>query len=93
MFKFRSMVKNASSIGSVTAVDMENGFVTLNAGGKNQLKTGQSFHLRRGSSIVGMIKVSLVEEAESAADLDVKSVPAGVKVQAGDEVIQVVSLQ
>jgi hypothetical protein len=87
------VVKNASSIASVTTVDTENGFVTLNAGSKNQLKTGQSFHLRRGSSVVGLIKVSLVEESEAAADLDMKSVPAGVKVQAGDEVIQVVNLQ
>lgn len=87
------VIKNATSLGSLTSVDAENGFVTLNAGSKNQLKTGQNFHLRRGASIVGMIKISLVESAEAAADLDVKSVPAGVKVQVGDEVIQVVNLQ
>jgi hypothetical protein len=86
------VIREAPSIGAVTQVSSENGFVVLNAGSKSGLAEGQSYQLRRGASIVGNIRLSTVEEAEAVADLDVKSVPAGVTVMAGDQIISPVKL-
>jgi hypothetical protein len=81
------LIKAAPSLGQVTTVDAANGFVTLNVGSTNGLKTGQIFQLRRDSSVVGTIRTTLVEPEESAADLDPKSVPTGLSIQPGDQLI------
>ncbi len=84
------LVKGAPALGKVTAVVKEHGFVTLNAGKSKQVTVGMKFDLRREAGVVGRIQITEVEEGESIADLDPKSVPSGVDVQQGDDVIQVV---
>jgi hypothetical protein len=81
------LVRAAPSLGQVTTVNAENGFITLNVGSANGLKAGQIFQLRRDASIIGTIRTTLVEAAEAAADLDPKSVPTGVTIQVGDQLI------
>ncbi|MDB6120217.1 MAG: hypothetical protein JWO08_3998, partial [Verrucomicrobiaceae bacterium] len=61
------------------------------SGSKQGLKEGQKFDVRRDASVVGRIRVSSVDETEAVADLDVKSVPSGVTLRAGDEVIGMVT--
>lgn len=82
-------VKEAPSIGKVKEVVLDQGFVTLDAGTKHNVQKGTKFDLRREAAVVGRITVTDADEAEAVADLDPKSVPAGVTVQAGDEVISV----
>jgi len=84
------LVKNAPSIAKVKEFVADQGFVVLSAGSKQGLSEGVKFDLRRDASIVGRIKISSVDDLESIANLDFKSVPAGVTVQAGDEVIGMV---
>lgn len=80
-------VKDSPALGKVKEVVMDQGFVTLEAGTKQGLQKGMKFDLRRDSAIVGRITVSNVEDGESVADLDPKSVPAGITIKPGDEVI------
>ena len=86
-------VKDSPSLGKVKEVVADQGFVTLDAGTKQGVQKGLKFDLRRDSAVVGRISISDVEETEAVADLDPKSVPAGVTVKAGDEVISVILAQ
>ncbi len=83
-------IKDSPAMGKVKQTFLEQGFVALDVGSKGGLKTGLKFDLRRESAIVGRVTITEVDEAEAVADLDPKSVPEGVKVQAGDELISVV---
>ena len=86
-------VKDAPSIGAVKEYVAEQGFVTLAAGKKNGIKEGMKFDLRRDAAVVGRVTISIAEDNEAVADLDPKSVPAGVTVKSGDEIIAVVLAQ
>ena len=81
------LVQNSPSIGKVKEFVADQGFVVLSAGSKQGLAQGRKFDLRRDASIVGRITISSADEQEAVADLDFKSVPAGVTVRAGDEII------
>ncbi len=83
-------VKDSPSLAKIKEVVLDQGFVTLDAGTKVGLQKGLKFDLRRDSAVVGRISVTDADEAEAVADLDPKSVPAGVTVQAGDELISVI---
>jgi hypothetical protein len=86
------VIRDAPSIGAVTGVNGEHGFVTLDAGSAKGLAAGQIYQLRRQASVVGSIRISAVEPDEAAADLDPKSVPPGVAVLPGDQIITPVKL-
>ena len=64
-------------------------FVVISAGQNRNINRGNRFDLRRGGQIVGRITIGdLIEENESIGDIDPISVPAGVTIEAGDEVIK-----
>jgi hypothetical protein len=76
------------SIARVKEYHAENGFILINAGKNKKLENGMSFALRRGNGIVGRIKIGASEDAEAIGDLIPRSVPPGVTIEIGDEVIQ-----
>jgi len=78
----------APSIGKVLEYQKEYGFLVLSAGASRKIEAGMTFGIRRGNSIIGRVKVTSVEEASAVADLETQSVPPGVTVKVGDEVIQ-----
>ena len=86
-------VKLAPALGKVTDVVKEHGFVILDAGKTKQVTVGMKFDLRRDAGVVGRIQITEVEDGQSIADLDPKSVPTGVEVNKGDDVIQAVLLR
>jgi len=90
MTPLQRRIKDSPSVAKVKEAVADQGFVTLDAGSKAGLKEGLKFDLRRDSSVVGRITLTIVEEGESVADVDPKSIPEGVKVQPGDELISVV---
>lgn len=82
------------TIAKVKQFEKDAGFVIISAGKSQRITKGTQFDLRRENSVVGRIIIGdTIEDDESVGDLDPASVPAGVTVQAGDEVIQVVSAQ
>ena len=83
-------VLDAPSLGKITDVVPQHGFVAFKVPEGSGLKTGMKFDLRRNSAVVGRITVAAIEPDAVVADLDPKSVPAGVSVQVGDEVISII---
>jgi hypothetical protein len=82
------MISAAPVLAKVTEYQREFGFVVINAGTKRKLEKDMTFAIRRGSAIIGRIKVTEVSDEGSVADLPVGSVPPGVSIEVGDEVIQ-----
>ena len=80
------------TIAKVKQYEKDAGFVIISAGKSQRVAKGTQFDLRRENAVVGRITIGdTIEEDESVGDLDPRSVPAGVVVEAGDEVIQVVN--
>jgi hypothetical protein len=82
------MVMSVPAIGKVTEFQKQYGFVIIAAGSNQKLEKGMSFALRRGPGIIGRIHITEVENSSAVADLDARTVPAGVTVESGDDVIQ-----
>jgi hypothetical protein len=82
------MVSAAPTLAKVTEYQKEFGFVVINAGSKRKLEKDMIFSIRRGGAIIGRIKVTEVSDEGSVADLPVDTVPVGVTIEVGDEVIQ-----
>jgi len=83
-------VKDAPSLGRVQDFVAEHGFVTFQVVADSGLKPGMQFDLRREAAVVGRIKIDIIEGTDVIANLDPKTVPAGVIVQKGDEIISVI---
>lgn len=83
-------IKDSPSIGRVKEAVADQGFVTLDVGKKAGLKEGLKFDLRRDAAVVGRVTITIAEDGEAVADVDPKTIPQGIKVQAGDELISVV---
>ncbi len=58
--RVRSQVTSAPSLGKVTGYDKDWGIVTFNAGAGQGVKVDQRFAVRRGSEILGWVKVNEV---------------------------------
>jgi hypothetical protein len=82
------VISAAPVLAKVTEYQKEFGFVVINAGAKRKLEKDMTFAIRRGGSIIGRIKVTEVTDEGSVADLPVDTVPAGVTIEVGDDVIQ-----
>ena len=87
--KMRQQVSSAPSLAKVTSYDKDWGVVTFNAGAGQGVKVAQRFAVRRGSEILGWIKVDQVEEGQSIAVLVTKSRESdtSVKPEPGDDLI------
>ena len=82
-------IKGLPSIAKVKSFNADYGFVELDAGKNKNLETGMAFAIRRDAMIVGRVKIGdTIEDGSSIADVDPKSVPIGVVLQPGDEIIQ-----
>ena len=80
------------TIAKVKQYEKDAGFVVISAGKSQRISKGTQFDLRRENAVVGRITIGdTIEDEESVGDLDPATVPTGVVVQAGDEVIQVVN--
>lgn len=85
-------VLSMPSIAKVKEYQKDAGFVVISAGSNQRVSKGAKFDLRRDHAVVGRITVGeSIDATEAVADLDPASVPAGVTVEVGDEVIQVVT--
>ncbi|MFZ4768161.1 MAG: hypothetical protein ACOYMN_24700, partial [Roseimicrobium sp.] len=60
----------APSIAEVKEYAKDYGFVVITSGAGRKIEKGMTFAVRRGSSIIGRIKVTEVEDASAVADLD-----------------------
>ena len=86
------LVAAAPAIGKVSDYQQQYGFVVVTAGMNRKLEKGMSFALRHDGFLVGRIKITEVDNDSAVGDLDAKSVPDGVTIEKGDDVIQDVPL-
>jgi hypothetical protein len=81
-------VAAAVAVAKVKTVVMDQGFVVINAGSKQQIGKGMKFNIRRGNAVLAKVTVTdSVDEQEAVADLDLASIPTGVTIEPGDEII------
>ena len=73
--------------GRILAVNQAWNFVVLNLGDKNGVVSNAEMLVKRGSSLIGKVRITSVEPATSIADIIPSSVPAGVAIAPGDQVI------
>lgn len=82
------LLMSLPAIAKVSESQQQYGFVVITAGANKRLEQGSIFALRRGKAVVGRIKIIEVNPDGSTADLVKDSVPVGVDVQLGDDVVQ-----
>jgi len=87
--KMRDQVRSAPSLAKVTSYNKDWGIVTFNAGTGQGVKVDQRFAVRRGSEILGWIKVDQVDLDQSIAVLVTKNRDSdtSVKPDVGDDLI------
>ncbi len=73
--------------GRILAVNQAWNFVVLNLGDKNGVVNNAEMLVKRGNSLIGKVRITSVEPATSIADVIVSSVPQGVTISPGDNVI------
>jgi len=87
--RMRTQVAAAPSLGKVTSYDKDWGVVTFDAGTGQGVKVDQRFAVRRGSDILGWIKVDEVQDDQSIAVLVTKNRESDTssKPEVGDDLI------
>ncbi len=73
--------------GRILAVNQAWNFVVLNLGDRNGVVGNAEMLIKRGNQLIGKVRVTSVEPSTSIADIVVNSVPRGVSIQPGDNVI------
>jgi myosin heavy subunit len=73
--------------GRILAVNQAWNFVVLNLGDKNGVVSNAEMLIKRGAQLIGKVRVTSVEPATSIADIVSNSVPRGMSIQPGDNVI------
>jgi hypothetical protein len=87
--RLREQVLRAPSLAQVTGYNNDWGIVTFNAGAAQNVKKNQRFAIRRGSEILGWIKVDEVQANQSIAVLVTKNAQSdtALKPDVGDDLI------
>ncbi len=73
--------------GSVLAVNQAWNFIVMNIGDRNGVVGNAEMLIKRGGKLVGKVRVTSVEPSTAIADIVLNSVPRGVTIQPGDNVI------
>lgn len=85
----QKQVLASKPVAKVKTVVKDQGFIVIDAGSKQQITKGMKFDIRRSSSVLAKATVTdAVEDNEAVADLDIASIPTGVSIEPGDELIQ-----
>jgi len=79
--------KRSGLEGRILAVNQAWNFVVLNLGDKNGVVGNAEMLIKRGDQLVGKARVTSVEPSTSIAEIVANSVPRGVSIQPGDNVI------
>ncbi len=73
--------------GRILAVNPAWNFVVLNLGDKNGITSNAEMLIKRGNQLIGKVRITSVEPSTSIADIVANSVPSGVAITPGDDVI------
>lgn len=84
----QNQILSAPLVGKITEYQKDYGFVVLKATPGLQIEASMTFAIRREHNIIGRIKITSIEEGSYIADVISGSVPSGVTVEVGDDIIQ-----
>jgi hypothetical protein len=73
--------------GRILAVNQAWNFVVLSLGDRNGVIGNAEMLIKRGSQLIGKVRITSVEPSTSIADIIANSVRSGLTVQPGDTVI------
>lgn len=73
--------------GKILAVNQAWNFVVLNLGDRNGVVGNAEMLIKRGNQLIGKVRVTSVEPSTSIADVVSNSIPRGLSIQPGDNVI------
>lgn len=82
------LIASAPRLAEVKEYQKDYGFVVISAGATRKIEKGMGFAIRRQSAIIGRVNVTDVEGESAVAEVVPRSVPPGVLIETGDEVIQ-----
>jgi len=71
----------------VTAVDHDWGFLVIGAGSNSGFTPQTSLLVKRDGRLIGRINPSAIEQTQTIAEIDLKTLSPGVRIQPGDAVI------
>jgi D-alanyl-D-alanine dipeptidase len=74
-------------VGRILAVNQAWNFVVLNLGDKSGVQTNAEMIVKRGSTNIGIVRVTTLEPSTSIAEIIPSSMTRGLSIQPGDEVI------
>lgn len=84
----QQQVSNALPVAAIKLVVREQGFIIIDAGTNKGFVKGQKLEIRRGNAILGRVTLTdSIEASEAVADLDLASIPTGVTIEPGDQLI------
>lgn len=83
----------AASSGTITAVNPEWSFCVLNMGQKQGVTTDSRLIVKRGAQFIGRLNIIQINQGQTVADIDTKTLVAGQSVNPGDQVIFETSAQ
>lgn len=91
-FKEREAQRRTKSMrkgleGRILAVNSSWNFIVISLGDRNGVINGAEMLIKRGSQLIGKVRVTSVEPSTSIADIVANSVRSGLSVQPGDMVI------
>ena len=88
----QKQVLAAPALARVKTVVREQGFIIIDAGLAQGMAKGQKYEVRRANAVLARVTLTdSIEPNEAVADLDFSSIPTGVTVEPGDELIAPVS--
>lgn len=79
--------------GRILAVNPAWNFVVLSLGDRQGVVNNAEMLVKRGTQLIGKVRITSVEPATSIADIVANSVPRGLSIQPGDNVIYVSGLE
>lgn len=80
-------VTRKTLVGRILAVNLAWNFVVLNLGDKSGIQTNAEMIVKRGSTSIGIVRVTTLEPSTSIAEIVPSSISRGLSIQPGDEVI------
>lgn len=83
----RDKMMRAGLEGKILAVNSSWNFVVIDLGDRNGVINNSELLIKRGSQLIGKVRITSVEPSTSVADIVANSVRRGLSVQPGDSVI------
>lgn len=88
----RKQTRNKRFLGNamearITAVNQEWGFLVIGAGKNSGFTPQTTLLVKRDGRLIGKVKPSAIEPTQTIAEIDLKSLSPGVRIQPGDKVI------